>query len=53
MNRPSSTVEKFLFTATSVFFLNMFVNAQSAANVNDIMLQAFGWAVHTKTSVSS
>jgi glycosidase len=31
----------------------MFVNAKSAANVNDIMLQAFGWDVHTKTSVSS
>jgi len=29
------------------------VNAQSAANVNDIMLQAFGWDVHTQTSVSS
>ncbi len=29
------------------------VLGQSAANVNDIMLQAFGWDVHTKTSVSS
>ncbi len=29
------------------------VNAQSAANVNDIMLQAFGWDVHTQSSVVS
>ena len=28
-------------------------NAQSAANVNDIMLQAFGWDVHTQSSVTS
>ena len=28
------------------------VNAQSAANANDIMLQAFGWDVHTQASVS-
>lgn len=41
----------------AVVFLTLFalsnVCAQSAANVNDIMLQAFGWDVHTKTSVSS
>lgn len=29
------------------------MNAQSAANINDIMLQAFGWDVHTQSSVSS
>ncbi|WP_309642687.1 starch-binding protein [Flavobacterium sp.] len=29
------------------------MNAQSSANVNDIMLQAFGWDVHTQASVSS
>ena len=29
------------------------IYAQSAANVNDIMLQAFGWDVHTQSSVSS
>ena len=29
------------------------MNAQSAANVNDIMLQAFGWDVHTQVTVSS
>ncbi len=28
-------------------------NAQSAANVNDIMLQAFGWDVHTQLSVAN
>ena len=40
----------------AVFFLSLFslkMNAQSAANVNDIMLQAFGWDVHTQASVSS
>lgn len=29
------------------------VSGQSAANVNDIMLQAFGWDVHTQASVSA
>ncbi|PWA06858.1 starch-binding protein [Flavobacterium psychrotolerans] len=29
------------------------VNAQSPSNANDIMLQAFGWDVHTQTSVST
>lgn len=29
------------------------VQAQSAANVNDIMLQAFGWDVHTQVSVAT
>jgi len=29
------------------------MSAQSAANVNDIMFQAFGWDVHTQSSVSS
>lgn len=39
-----------------VFFLSLLslkMNAQSAANVNDIMLQAFGWDVHTQASVSA
>jgi hypothetical protein len=31
--------------------LSSTVNAQSAANVNDIMMQAFGWDVHTQASV--
>ena len=39
-----------LFLSTS---FNTKVIAQSAANVNDIMFQAFGWDVHTQTSVSS
>jgi hypothetical protein len=29
------------------------LQAQSAANVNDIMLQAFGWDVHTQVSVAT
>ena len=39
-----------------VFFCLLFsskTNAQSATNVNDIMLQAFGWDVHTQSSVTS
>lgn len=39
-----------------VFFLSLLslkMNAQSAANVNDIMLQAFGWDVHTQASVTA
>ncbi len=39
-----------------VFFciaLTSRLSAQSAANVNDVMLQAFGWDVHTQSSVSS
>ena len=39
-----------------VFFciaLTSKMSAQSAANVNDVMLQAFGWDVHTQSSVSS
>lgn len=33
--------------------LSSSVKAQSSANVNDIMMQAFGWDVYTQTSVSS
>lgn len=39
-----------------VFFLSLLslkMKAQSAANVNDIMLQAFGWDVHTQASVTA
>ena len=39
-----------------VFFciaLTSRLSAQSAANVNDVMLQAFGWDVHMQSSVSS
>jgi hypothetical protein len=36
----------FMFTA-----LSSDVKAQSAANVNDIMMQAFGWDVHNQASV--
>jgi hypothetical protein len=33
----------FIFSTT----LTSRMSAQSAANINDIMLQAFGWDVHT------
>jgi len=44
-----------------IFLLIMFigmafitkVNAKSAANVNEIMLQAFGWDVHTQSSIAA
>ena len=39
-----------------VFFcitISQKINAQSSANKNDIMLQAFGWDVHTQQTVSS
>lgn len=39
-----------------VFFcstLSSSVNAQSSANINDIMMQAFGWDVHNQPSVSA
>lgn len=39
----------FIFSTT----LTSRMSAQSAANINDIMLQAFGWDVHTQSSVSS
>ncbi len=42
------------FLLTVFFFCFTFVSnlkAQSAANVNDIMLQAFGWDVHLQASV--
>ncbi|NHM05903.1 starch-binding protein [Flavobacterium sp. CYK-4] len=35
------------------FFGATQASAQSAANVNDIMLQAFGWDVHTQSSVAN
>jgi hypothetical protein len=38
----------FIFTT-----LSSTINAQSAANVNDIMMQAFGWDVSNQTSVSN
>ncbi|WP_166426977.1 FN3 associated domain-containing protein [Flavobacterium psychrotolerans] len=49
------------FILKNILLLGMFivsplsstVSAQSAANVNDIMMQAFGWDVYTQTSVSS
>ena len=47
-------IKKVLFIV--VFFcstLLVTLKAQSAANVNDIMLQAFGWNVHTQASVVS
>ena len=46
---------KSLLTLVVIFcmFFSSKVTAQSSANVNDIMLQAFGWDVHTQTSVSS
>lgn len=36
-----------------LFFTTFFssVRSQSAANINDVMMQAFGWDVHTKASV--
>ena len=46
--------KNFLFIV--VFFCSTFlstVKAQSSANVNDVMLQAFGWDVHTQASVVS
>ena len=48
------TIRKIAFLM--VFFciaLTSRLSAQSAANVNDVMLQAFGWDVHTQSSVSS
>ncbi len=46
---------KSLLTLVVIFCISFSskVTAQSSANVNDIMLQAFGWDVHTQTSVSS
>ena len=40
-----------LFVVFFISLLSFKTNAQSAANVNDIMLQAFGWDVHTQSSV--
>jgi alpha-amylase len=42
-----------LFVIFFFTLLSLKMNAQSAANVNDIMLQAFGWDVHTQVTVSS
>ncbi len=42
----------FLVLIFSTLFASR-MSAQSAANINDIMLQAFGWDVHTQSSVSS
>ena len=47
------TKNSLLFLVFFISLLSLKMNAQSAANVNDIMLQAFGWDVHTQSSVSS
>lgn len=54
LEKPTFFLKNFV-TLLVVFCITISskVNAQSSANVNDIMLQAFGWDVHTKASVSS
>lgn len=49
LSLKNKLVLAFVFTVFSMIP----IYAQSAANVNDIMLQAFGWDVHTQSSVSS
>lgn len=46
-------MKKFLFSVALLLSQLSTINAQTAANVNDIMLQAFGWDVHMQTSVST
>jgi alpha-amylase len=48
------TLRKIAFlTVLFCMVLSSRMSAQSAANVNDVMLQAFGWDVHTQSSVSA
>jgi glycosidase len=52
--KPKLSFRKVVFTmACLCIAFTSKINAQSAANVNDIMLQAFGWDVHTQLSVAN
>ncbi len=53
MKKSTLFFKKLVYALIILFFCLGRVNAQSAANVNDIMFQAFGWDVHMQTSVSS
>jgi hypothetical protein len=48
-----SLKNKLVLALVFTVFSTIPIYAQSAANVNDIILQAFGWDVHTQSSVSS
>ncbi|MFN8274126.1 MAG: starch-binding protein [Flavobacteriaceae bacterium] len=53
MKQRFTSKNRLLTMICFVLFAWSNVSGQSAANVNDIMLQAFGWDVHTQASVSA
>lgn len=53
MKQRFTSKNRLLTMICFVLFAWSNMSGQSAANVNDIMLQAFGWDVHTQASVSA